>query len=291
MRKNIFLSAIFLSLIFTSCEDKIDVKLDEGTSQLAVDAFITNQPTTQKIRLTKTSGYFDNSPSPAALGATVKIKNNRSGKTYNFIDLGSSGDYIWIPGALDTIALSGDDLVLSITYSGEQFTATSIMNPAPVIDSITYVYREASPSLEIPAGYFASFYANDFPGTTDFYWIKTYRNDTLNNDPEFMNIAWDAAYGPGADGFTFILPIRDAITPFNKPFRLNDSIKVEIHAINEDTFNFLTEVRTQSTNGGLFATPPANVRTNIKNTNPASEVKAVGFFNAGAVSFLSKTIQ
>ena len=279
-------------MILTSCEDKIDIKIDEGTSQLAVDAFITDQPVAQKIRLTKTSGYFDNSASPAALGATVKITDKINGKIYNFIDGNSSGNYIWTPGSNDTLGVIGDEYILSITYSGEQFTSTSIMNPAPLVDSITDVYKPANPSAGILVeGYFASFYARDFAGRTDFYWIKTYRNGVVNSNPSNMNIAWDAAYGPGADGFTFIIPIRDGITPADKPFNLNDSVTVEIHAINEETWNFLSEVRTQTTNGGLFASPPANVRTNIKNVNSSSKVKAVGFFNVGSISVLSKIIK
>jgi hypothetical protein len=41
---------------------------------------------------------------------------------------------------------------------------------------------------------------------------------------------------------------------------------VEIHSINLETYNFLTQVQTQTTNSGLFATSPENVKTNIKSS-------------------------
>lgn len=291
MRNSLFIAFVSFCFILSACEDKIDIKIDEGISQLAVDAFVTNQPDTQAIRLTKTSGYFDNSASPAATGAVVKITDKVNGKEYHFTDSNSSGNYIWVPGVGDTLGVIGNEYALSITYAGEEFTAISVMNPAPPVDSITYVYREANPAAESSAGYVARFYARDFSGRTDFYWIKSYRNGVANNNPSNITLAWDAAFGPGADGFVFIMPIRYAINPQGKPFIINDFVTVEIHAINEETWSFLSEVRTQTSNGGLFATPPANVRTNIKNTNTNSKVKAVGFFNIGAVSSAEIKIQ
>jgi hypothetical protein len=286
MKKVVFL-LISSILLLTSCEDKIDIKIDEGTSQLAVDAFISTRYSIEKrsIRLTKTSGYFNNSASPPALGATVKIKNNNTGLICDFIDVNSDGNYEG-SGLINSGNFQvGDSVTLSIIFDGNEFAATSIINPAPEIDSVRATYKDANPAAGIPtAGYFVRFYANDIPGRTDFYWIKTFRNNLPDKNPSHINIAWDAAYGPGADGFTFILPIREAVTPLDKPFSLKDTISIEIHAINEDTWNFLSEVRTQTTNGGLFATPAANVRTNIKNANPNSNIKAVGWFVMSDVS-------
>jgi len=282
MKKQLFKILVF-SFILAACEDKIEVELDEGTSQLAVDAFINNKSNTHKIRLTKTSGYFVNSASPAALGATVTVTDNKKNKVFNFIDNDKNGNYICTTAAGDTLGIIGNEYTLSINYDGQNFTATSSMYPAPPIDSIPYIYKEKDMGAGVQkSGYYASFYAKDFAGMTNFYWIKTIRNDTLNTNPSNINIAWDAAFGPGADGLTFILPIRESIT--QRPFHKNDTLSVEIHAINEETLNYLLEVRTQTTNSGLFATPPANVRTNIKNLNSNSKITVVGFFNIGAAS-------
>ena len=99
-----------------------------------------------------------------------------------------------------------------------------------------------------------------------------------------INICANAAYGEGADGFPFITPIAESITPFGEVFQKFDVCRVEIHSINLETFNFLNQVFTQTTNSGLFATSPENVKTNIKNiTN--DKVKVVGWFCMSAVGF------
>jgi hypothetical protein len=285
--KNYLVLVAFSVLLFSSCEKVIDVKLDEGTSQLAVDAFINDKPETQKIRLTKTSAYFDNSPSPAAIGATVKITDNQ-GHVYNFTDASNTGDYTWTPNIGDTLLHYFNSYTLSVMYAGEEFRASSTAFPAPPVDSVRYKTKQDSGpggSSTGAQGYFASFYAYDIPGMTNFYWVKAYKNGVFYSNPINMNLSQDGAFaGGGSDGFLFILPIREAITPGDKPLTIGDSVSVDVYAITPETFFYLSEVQQQTTNGGLFATPPANVSTNIKNSNAASTTKAVGWFNVGFVS-------
>jgi hypothetical protein len=284
--RNIIL--LILAIVFlSSCEKVIEVKLDEGVSQLAVDAFISNKPGVQKIRLTKTSAYFDNTASPAATGAIVKITDNQ-GRVFDFTDVNNTGDYTWTPSVGDTLVRYFNSYSLSVLYGGEEFVATSIAFPSPLIDSVTYASKqEGGPggSTTGEKGYFASFYAYDIVGMTNFYWIRTYKNGVYYSNPVNINLSQDGAFaGGGSDGFLFILPIREAITPSDKPLVVGDSVSVELYAINPETYFYLNEVVQQTTNGGLFATPPANVSTNIKNVNSSSSTKAVGWFNVGAVS-------
>jgi len=69
----------------------------------------------------------------------------------------------------------------------------------------------------------------------------------------------------------------------NKPFQVGDRIKIEVCSITEDNYYFYNEMVTQINNGGLFANPPANVRTNVMNRNPGSAKKAVGYFGGMGV--------
>lgn len=273
---------IIIAIITTSCEDKIDITLDEGTPQLAVDAFLTDKPGAQIVKLRKTSPYFDNTSSPAVVGAVVTVADNL-GHTYNFFDSNNTGDYTYTPTLADTFARIGAEYTLSINYNGENFMASSALFPVPPIDSLNYKFQEAVGPQK--AGYTTAFYATDIPILINFYWIRSYKNGVLNKKPSSILLAQDGAFGgSGADGFIFILPIREGINDSDNPFQLNDSVTVEVHSVNPETYFFLQEVQTQSTNAGLFATPPANVSTNILNTNPSSKTKAVGFFNMAAVS-------
>jgi hypothetical protein len=65
-----------------------------------------------------------------------------------------------------------------------------------------------------------SFLGFDIPGdTVDYYWIKSYRNGIFFNKGGDINICADAAFGAGADGFPFITPIAQGITPFGERFQ------------------------------------------------------------------------
>lgn len=269
------------ALTFTACEDVIEVDLDEGTPQLTVDAFITDEPGQQDIRLTITAPYFDNSGAPAATGATVTVMDN-TGLQYNFTDPDNDGYYSWNAGPDTSLAHLGNVYTLQIDYDGESYMSTAFANRVPEIDSISVEFREAE--FGAPEGYYASLYAIDFAGLNDFYWIRTSRNDTALDDPAQLNLCKDAAFaGDGADGFTFILPIREAITPFNEPYNEGDTIAVELWSINPELFGWLQEAQTQMQNAGLFAEPPANVSTNIINMDSNSEVSAVGMFSVSLV--------
>jgi hypothetical protein len=281
----LFCNTLLSVVVLTSCEKVIPVKLDKGVSQLTVDAFLDDQPGTQKIRLTKTGGYFDNVPNPAATGATVKVTDDL-GHNYIFVDNSNSGDYLWIPLPSDTLVRVFSTYTLSVKYAGEEFQATSIAFPTTVIDSVTYKPKKnASGKITSTTAFTASFYAKDIAGMTNFYWIKSYKNGIFYSKPANINLAQDGAFpGGGTDGLTFILPIREAIIPQGDSIARGDSITVKLYSITPQTYFYLNEVVEQTTNSGLFATPPSNVSTNINNVNISSSTKAVGFFNIGQVS-------
>lgn len=99
-------------------------------------------------------------------------------------------------------------------------------------------------------------------------------------------------------------PLRGAVESYpldGAPFfKLNDStivkkadsVYLELHAISPDAYFFLARLQ-QETNrpegfGALFATPPADVPTNIVCNN--DEVPVVGFFNIANVSRLGRKL-
>ena len=139
----------------------------------------------------------------------------------------------------------------------------------------------------------AEFWARDNFGRKDYYWIRTYRNGTFNNKPSGILTAQEASFGSG-DGFIFIVPYRQGINDFDFPFVQGDLVKVEIYGINEQSFIFLNQAQSQMINGGLFATPPFNVTSNIKNSNPdatKTEQQPVGWFEVSGTSFIQKLIK
>ncbi|MEQ8909946.1 MAG: DUF4249 domain-containing protein [Vicingaceae bacterium] len=275
------LYTMLVSFTFMACEDVIDVDLDQGQSQLVVDAFITNDSSLQTVRLTKSADYFLNAPTPSVTKASVKIQG--PGLSYNFVS-DNQGNYQYNPqtsGAIDSI---GFPYKLEIQYENKTYTSISVLNPVPKIDSMTRSFEEEELGQE--EGYYSQFWAQDFPGRDDYYWIKAYKNDSAINalEPSSLILSQNAAFsGNAADGLIFILPIRAAITNEEKPLEVGDTSIVELLSINADVFEFLEQLTIQANNGGLFSTPPANIRSNIKDAfgNPQDEV--LGVFSVSAI--------
>ena len=163
------------------------------------------------------------------------------------------------------------------------------MGRVPEIDSINFDLREGLFGED--DYYSATFFAEDFEGVGDTYWIKAFKNGEWLNDPELLTVTYDAGESRGAenDGGFFEFDLRNNINPVEEEERyvVGDRVRVEIHSITEETFFFLTEMVTAvSRTGGfaeLFAEPLSNLDTNIKpigNTNTT----ALGFFSVSAVS-------
>lgn len=270
--------------IFSSCEDVIDVNLDQGRSQLVVDAFLTNDSLPQIIQLSQSSEFFSNSLPQAVNDAKVKLEAASDGKTYNFIG-DDNGNFIYDPalnGSLDRI---GETYLLELQYEGNTYTASSTLRPVPKIDGMSVAFEEEEIGQE--EGYYTQFFARDFPGRKDFYWIRAFRNGEPIDpeNPAELILSEDAAFGgEGADGFPFILPIRAAITNEDDPFELGDTSSVELLSMNEDAYLFLQQVALQADNAGLFSTPPANVRPNIFDEFGQTQEEVLGVFSISAIS-------
>ncbi|WP_234736154.1 DUF4249 domain-containing protein [Tellurirhabdus bombi] len=283
----LLLSVVFMGLL--SCQDEIDINLKNGPSQLSVDGWLTNQTGPQVIKLTRTTGYFDASLPPAATGATVTVTDDK-GKIYTFTDTKNSGNYTWTPAtATETFGEIGRKYTLNIQYQNDTYQAVSQMNRVPAVDSITFVKEKLNP-VSSEEGYLAEFFSTDIEGEGNFYWIRAYQNGKRLDRTSDIVLSYNGGFGTNnadTDGLLFILPVRFSINP-EKLYQEADEVKVEVLSITPDAFNFFQQLSTQINNGGLFATPPANIPTNVINLNE-SGAKAVGYFGVSALS--SKTVK
>lgn len=290
MKKLLYTTLIISFFSLHSCEDKIDLDLKEGRTQIVLDAFISNDNSIQTLRVSNTAAYFLNASTPGISDAIVSIEGP-NGKTYSFSHT-TNGNYTYDPATNGPIDSIGFKYKLKLKADDKEFMATSTLNPVPEIDSMTFDLEEEEPGAE--AGYYTQFWARDFAGTDDFYWIKSFKNgkpvDTLSYAQ--YNLSRNAAFGGlGGDGFIFILPIRAAITNEDEPFEIGDTNIVELYSLNQDVWNYLIQVSNQANNGGLFATPTANIRTNITDIAGQVQDEAVGVFSIMAVNRDSVIIQ
>lgn len=282
---------IAATLLLIGCDDVITPTLKEAQPILVIDAWLNNKPGKQQIKLTRSQPYFENVLPPGVSGASVSVVD-QNGKAFVFVEGTKKGVYEWTPTGSEVFGQVGLRYNLAVVINGETFAAESRMGRVPAIDSVTFFLEEGGQFGEDQ--YQAEFWATDPAESGDSYWIRAYKNKQLLNKPSEIITAYDAGFSKGGNfnGVPFIAPIRRAINPFDEdeneeiksPYAVGDSIFVEINAVSEAAFNFLNEVRIQTDRPGgfseLFATPLANVSTNISSTRTNGS-KVVGFFNVG----------
>ncbi len=286
---------LFVGLIaLSSCEEVVSLPSPVSDNYLVVEANLTNLPGAQKILLSKSQAYFDNSSAPKISNAEVSVKDNL-GNIYAFKESKELGTYVWEPANTSEVMTKvGRAYTLNVKWSNEAYQASATMNRVPPIDSILYQYDQAtgrqSGTDKPKNGYDAQFYARDPKGDGDCYRVKTYRNDKLFNGTQNLVFFYDAAFqkGAGTDGLMFIIPIRRSISP--ELYQANDKIKVELYSISEDQFNFYSQARLELNNAGLFSRPAANIPTNFYNVNAASKLQGAGWFAVSAVSTMETVV-
>jgi len=285
----LFIPALFL---FSSCEDVIQIKLDEGSKLYVIDAFLNTNRGAQTIGVHTNDSYFSNKEAPPVAGASVVLKDLTAGTQFTFNDAGN-GNYVYNVTGLDTLAKVNHQYELNVTIDGVNYTSLTTQKRTATIYTIVPEYDDGTGGFggaQTPY-YFCGLLAMDkVDKNTDYYWIKTFRNDTLFDGPGDININIDGTGGAVTDeslDSTFFTP-PSTFLGF-KRFYTGNTCKAEIHSISRDTYFFFVQAQTQINNGGLFATTPENVRTNI--TTPAGAgTKAVGWFNMATVASKKITI-
>ena len=283
-----FIYILIASFLFASCEDVIKVDLEQKQVKMVVDAFVNNLDETQSIYIKKSANYFAPVGVQDAIeNATVYIIDTTNLKLFNFVHT-SNGQYSWTPNkaAGDTLRI-GTQYVLAVINNNDTFLSASTLNPtAPILD-INIIEEKNSAGDDFKAGKYAELIADELDELGNTYWIKSFQRDTFLSDLDDLNIAWDESFSPNdqTNGSNFIFPIRyGAINDFSKPLDSLDKVKIEIHSITNETFAYFQILQIENQNGGLFATPPSAIPTNILPLNKGTKMPATGWFNMAAVS-------
>ncbi|MBL4710186.1 MAG: DUF4249 domain-containing protein [Flavobacteriales bacterium] len=270
--KNILLlltAATFLS----SCEDVIELELENVAPRLVIEANISDQNGPYTVTLSETGDFYEDNTFPPRIGATVTI----------FDELGNREFLTEVsPGIYQTATLQG---VKGITYTleinseGKNYMASSrIPNQINPIDTITTSFLEESIFQE--EGYFATVSLQDVPNVKNYYRYKIFVNGKVyifNQDVEGEDEIEDDNLYLDGDRFS-----DGQYLEVSFPVKLNigDSIKVELHHINKESFDYYRTLIDAIGESGVAA--PSNPISNFGK-------QALGNFNA--YSFDSKTIR
>lgn len=294
--KTLYNSLFLLSLVafLSSCEDVVQVKLDEGSKLYVIDAFVNNLRQDQKIRVVTNDAYFSNRQAPPVTNADVLLKDLTNGKQYKF-NYSENGFYLYklLPG--DTLGRVNHQYELNVTIDGTTYKSLGVQKRTAGIDSIVSTFNDGNSGGFGPPSdpfYTCELFAKDkTDANTDYYWVKTFRNDTLFSAPGDLNLSIDGTNGPIADAPIDSTDFTPPITFLSfKTYQKGNSCKVEIHSLSRDGYFFFVQASNQINNGGLFATTPENVKTNIV-TPEGAKTKAIGWFNMATVATKSIVIK
>ena len=284
---------ISLLALLTSCEDVVQIKLDQGSKLYVLDAFVNDLPGRQIIRVITNDSYFSNSLAPPVPNASIILKDLTSNRQYNF-NYDGNGNYVYDVSASNPIGIIDHQYELNVTIEGDTYTALTVMKRKASIDSISAEFYDGNSGFGSPGDsyYLCYLWAKDkTDANTDYYWVKTFRNDSLILSSSDINVSIDGTNGPvnvpEVDSTLFTPPIT--FIGFNQ-FQPGMSCAVQIHSISKETYYFLVQASAQINNGGLFATTPENVKTNII-TPSGAKTKAVGWFNMAGVATDSVVIK
>lgn len=264
--KKLFLLVILFG-IFSSCEDVIDVELNDAPPRLVVEANLNiweDGSTSSAVRLTTTAPFFDNNV-PYVTDANITV-TDENGLIYTF-NYTQDGVYVSLMALQINV-----DYTLNIEYKDETYTATETLYTVSQLEYVEQRDDGGFSGEDIELKVFFTDPADD----KNFYFFEglSERGDELDvyND-EFFN---------GNTIFGYYL-VED-LAP-------GDEVQFNIYGVSEAYYNFMYILLQQTGGGGgPFETQPATVRGNIINeTTPANY--PLGYFRVSEVSTLNYTVQ
>lgn len=283
-----FLSLLSIVFLVASCEKVIELDLPDGEKLVYMDAWITDRPGMQSVKLLQAVNFQDQVQAKAIENATIRITDVTISKSYDFVY--TNGVYVFNPGNNQAIGVIGHQYKLNLTLNGETFEATDHVSRVTTFDSLSLEYKEGSGDFE-KQGFYAEFHAKDLPGATDYYWIQTFRNGVRNTYLNDM-VSIDGSFYEGiSDGYEFIPPFTEGVTSGEKPYQKGDEVKVVMRSLSKSSFGFWEQAINQQANGGLFSEVLQNVPSNIVNISQHGQSKIYGWFGTVAETSISRKVE
>jgi hypothetical protein len=275
MKKILLYSILLFTTIFnTSCEEVVNIELDNSDPKLVIDAIIKWQKGTtgenQTIKLSLTNDFYTNEILPAN-GAIVTITNS-SDVVFNFTEVPTTGDYV-----CDNFQpVIGETYRLEILYEGDVYTATSKLYATPDIINVT---QETVPGIGGEDEIQIKFFFQD-NGLEENYYLLGVKNPN-KQIPEYGVVSDEFFQGNVMFGFYGSSETEPGIT-----------LDLSVQGISKSYHNYMNKLITiaGSGSGNPFATPPATIRGNITNSTNNNDYP-LGYFELGEVAIVNYLVQ
>jgi hypothetical protein len=262
-----------------ACEERISIHTDEAAPRLVIYGYITTDTTCHAIRISRSAGYFSTDKPEGLSRADVSIRHG-AGVYLLEESREEAGLYLTDSTCYGRV---GETYTLAVTldFDGdgerETYEATSILPPAPILDSIriqpSTIFGGEAQLLEVLLW-------GRLPEQEENYFnFHLYRNDILIND---------SLRGFSVESDLFLANKEIAGLP---AFYLNqrrdenvlhpgDQIRFRVEGITRDYGEFISNAQAEARGSvPMFGAPPANVETNIRCLSPTG-ARLAGYFTA-----------
>jgi hypothetical protein len=257
---------IFLMLILlTSCEETIQLDLDQVEPKIVVEGLLTNRLGDQYVKVTKTVDFYASGGAEKITNANIKLIDDL-GEEYSFNQT-SPGYYLPV---VDFAGVVGRSYSLSVEVDGVFYQSEDQLLRVPEIDSLGYSLNGDPDQDRIDSGhlYDLLLYMKEPKETTDYYLFKFYRNDSLTfTNANDIYLLTDEALSESISGF-----------PGPVYYAEQDTARMDMFSVTRNGYVYFSDLTNLLFNdGGLFGPVPANPRSNMSNG-------ALGFFQVSAVT-------
>lgn len=256
---NLIKYLFIISALFVSCEDVIELDLNESAPHLVIVGEITNQTDQQVVTLSKTVPFTSESRFEGISNAQVEVVDGH-GTVFRFTER-SPGVYV----ADHFAGIEFETYELHVSVDGKAYTASSQMPPLVGIDSVGTAVSDLFGEEQ---KYVALKY-QDPPHEPNYYRYLI----SVNDGPvQFVYVASDKFNDGKYVSERLGNPDEDLVT--------GDAVVVYMQCVDKAMFDFWNAV--QATNPGTAA--PANPPSNISNG-------ALGYFGAYSMAKITTEIK
>ena len=264
-----YLIAILVSLTLFSCEDIVELDIEEGPKNVIIDGGVTNQPGPYRINLSITQDFNSTSTNPQLGGAIVIITENDSFSD-TLIEV-SRGVYETVNLMQSTIGNSYK-LYVKTPFDEEYLSTSEELFEAVPLDTL-YAKKDdfsfGGDDDEEDKGevFELNFAFQDPKGIDNFYRFKQYINGEYLGTADELFVFSDQFF----DGIYVENDLRGS------EVYEGDSVIIEFLSISGEREAYLNDLRAASTAGGPFSAPIAPVIGNVFKVGSSTEY-ALGYF-------------
>ncbi len=265
--KHTTFSLCLLAILITtliSCEEVIDVDLNDAEPQLAVDGKINlNEPAA--VVLSYTTSYFSNEEPVYEPDAVITISNSdNETETLTY-----KGNGIYLGRTI--IGQVGINYELSITIGDKTYKGSSqLLTPTEIIN-LSYVRFDGFGGSDDEDEYNLEIVLKNNPDEENYYLVKYYLNDS---EFEETFSVWSHEFFPNDETVEF--------KPLHFSFGKDDVVTVRAYSIDEGTYDYYSQLDEIIDQQGGGSSTPFNPASNLGND-------ILGYFRAW--SYDEKSIQ